>query len=246
MAVKDERQLRRVFCEVGRRLYDRGYVVADDGSLSARLAAGSYLLTPMGAALGLMQPEDMVLTDAGGGPVRAGQRPSDDWRLHLTCYRERSEARFVVHAHPPWCLSASAVGISLARPVLPDIVLHLGSIPTAAYATPASQEAADSVRTLVATHDAILLDRHGAITLDATIEGAVMKLERMELQARVVVTAESMGVLRVLSRAEVQKLRDMRAERRMNPDAVLPDPSWEATQHHTTQPAADEEEQTAD
>jgi L-fuculose-phosphate aldolase len=244
MAIRDERQLRRQFCDVGRQLYERGFVVACDGSLSARLGTNSYLFTPSRSCLGTMEPDDMVLTDAGGASTRDDREPSADWRLHLTCYRERPDVRFVLHAHPPWCLAASAAGLSLARPVLPDIVLHIGTIPTARYAPPASQKAADSIRGLVCSHDAILLDRHGAITVDATIEGAVQKLEHMELQARIITTVEPLGVLRILPREELQRLREARGELSLNPQAVLPDPSWEGTEHHTTQAAGGEEEET--
>lgn len=232
MADRGERQLRRLFCETGRWMYDRGYVVAAEGSLSARLAENAYLLTPAEHCLGRLQPEQMVTIDAGGAlgraarPQHAGPAPAEDWRLHLTCYRERPDVDFVVHGHPPWCLAASAAGVSLGRPVLPDVVLHVGTIPTAPYATPASQESADSVRGLIGAHDAILLDRHGAVTVDRTLEGALMKLEHVELQARVVMAVESAGMPRVLPREEVQKLKEMRAERSLNPDAVLPDPSW--------------------
>ena len=223
---KDERQFRRLFCEVGRWLYDRGWAVATDGNLSVRLAAGSYMFTPAGCCLGRLQPDEMVVTDAQGAPQRAGQQPSSEWRLHLACYGARPDVLAVIHAHPPWVLSACAAGLSLDRHVLPEVVFHLGTIRTAAYATPSSPEAAEAVRELVGVHDAIVLDRHGAVTVNATLEGAFMKLERVELAARIILTATSMSVLRVLPRDEVQKLKELRAEHGLNPEAVLDDPNW--------------------
>jgi len=226
MQVKDERQLRRQFCEVGAWMYERGYVVGTDGSLSARLAVNSYLMTPTGSCLGRMQPEEMVLTDAGGLPQRTGRDPTGDWRLHLTCYRERPEVRCVVHAHPPWCLAASVGGVSLDRHVLPDVVLALGTIPTALYFTPGTQEAADAVRSLIGLHDAVLLDHHGALTVGETLEEAFTRLESMELLAQVLVAGHALGAIKVLPKAEVEKLKAMRKAMGLKAEAVQPDPSW--------------------
>ena len=226
MAAKDEKQIRRLLCEVGRRLYERGWATATDGSMSCRLSGESCMFTPDGCPLGGLQPDQMVLTDAAGAPAGQDQTPTSEWRLHLVCYGRRPEMRALIHAHPPWVLSACASGLSLARPVLPEVVFHLGAIPTAAYAPEAGQEAAEAIGELVSVHDAVALDRRGLLAVAQTLEGAFMKLERAELSARVIVTAAPLGVLRVLPREQVERLRQLRAEHGLNPLAVLDDPSW--------------------
>ena len=226
MAAKDEKQVRRVLCEVGRRLYERGWAPATDGSMSCRLSDESCMFTPDGCSLGGLQPDQMVLTDAAGVPGRQDQTPTSEWSLHLVCYGRRPDVRALIHAHLPWVLSACATGLSLARPVLPEVVFHLGAIPTAAYAPAAGQEADEAVGELVSVHDAVALDRRGLLAVDQTLEGAFMKLERAELSARVIVTSAPLGVLRVLPRDQVEKLRQLRAQHGLNPLAVLDDPSW--------------------
>jgi len=226
MAAKDEKQIRRLLCEVGRRLYERGWAAASDGSMSCRLSDDSCMFTPDGWSPGKLQPDQMVMTDAAGVPARPDQTPTSEWRLHLVCYGRRQDVRALIHAHPPWVLSACATGLSLARPVLPEVVFHLGATPTAAYAPAAGQEAAEAIGDLVSVHDAVALDRCGLLAVDQTLEGAFMKLERAELSARVIVTAAPLGVLRVLPRDRVERLRQLRAKHGLNPLAVLDDPSW--------------------
>ncbi|MBS3763616.1 MAG: class II aldolase/adducin family protein [Planctomycetes bacterium] len=223
----DEEDLRQFICEIGRRMYEREYVVSSDGNISTRLTNQGYLFTPTGCCLGEIEPEDVVATD-GDGNVREGEgEPTAEWRLHLVTYGLRPDIGAVVHAHPPWVLAASAAGFSLARPVLPEVLYHIGSIPTADYAIPSSEESAQAIRGWISDHDAVVMDRHGCVTVDKTLRGAYRKLERVEQTARLVVRVKTTSVLKILPRNEVEKIRERRRADGMNPESILPDPSWE-------------------
>src|SRR5205085_4012909 len=96
-----ERSLRAELSEVCKKLYARGYVVATDGNVSARLPDGRLLVTPSGFCKGDLEPDHFVFTDLKGNPLDpAAARPSGEIRLHVAAYEERPDVWCVLHAHP--------------------------------------------------------------------------------------------------------------------------------------------------
>jgi len=227
MPEQDEQELRELFCEIGRRMYENGFLAATDGNLSAKLSDKKLMFTPGKSALGHMEPEDLVITDFDGEMLKGEGKVTSEYRLHLTCYEERDDINAVVHAHPPYVLALTIAGVSLARPVLPEVVFNLGSIPTAPYATPSSPQGPEVIRELVRVHDAMAIDRHGSVTVGETLEDAYLKLEKVEHAAQITHLARQLGVIKVLPKKEVEKLKEVGTKAGLNPEAVLPDPSWE-------------------
>lgn len=227
MPERNKQEMRELFCEIGRRMYENELLAATDGNLSAKLSDEKLIFTPGGSALGHMEPEDLVITDFEGKVLEGDKEVTSEYRLHLTCYEERDDIEAVVHAHPPYTLALTLAGISLARPILPEVVFNLGSIPTAPYATPSSPQGPEVIRELVRVHDAMAIDRHGAVTVGETLEDAYLKLEKVEHASKIHHLARQLGVIKVLPKKEVEKLKNVGAEAGLNPEAVLPDPSWD-------------------
>jgi L-fuculose-phosphate aldolase len=137
-------------------------------------------------------------------------QPSSEIPMHLECYRQRADVNAVIHAHPPLTIACTLAGISLARCVLPEVLYDLGTIPTAPYATPASEENPRAIRELVRTYDAIILDRHGSLTIGANLWEAYMRLERVEHSALVTLSAQAVGSVERLSDDAIQRLAALR------------------------------------
>ncbi len=211
--VATEADLRRTLAGVCRRMYAQGYVVATDGNVSARLGEDRLLVTPSGACKGDVGPDDFVLADLRGEPLDpGGPRPSSEIRLHVAVYEERPDARAVVHAHPPACVAFSLAGLEVASCLLPEIVIGVGEVRLAPYATPTTKAAADAVRPLVRTCDAIILDRHGSVCVAPDPWAAFFLLERIEWAARVTHMARQLGRVLELPKSEVEKLLEVRAK----------------------------------
>src|SRR5207237_8203939 len=120
-----------------------------------------------------LRPGDFVVTDMKGAPLDpAAPKPSAELRLHLAAYEERPEVACVLHAHPKTAVAFSLAGVELAACVLPEIVIGVGNIATADYATPTTERAASAIRGLIKTCDAIILDRHGSVTVGKTVRQA--------------------------------------------------------------------------
>src|SRR6187549_1909428 len=204
--------LRHDIVEIGRRLWQRGFVASNDGNISVRIAPDRLLMTPASVSKGFMSAERMVITDLEGRVVEAapGRKPSSEALMHLVVYRERPDINAVVHAHPPIATGFAVAGIALDRAVLAEVVTTLGSVPIAEYATPSTKELPEAVRKYVKAHDGMLLANHGALTLAADLFGAYYKMETIEHAAHISLVARQLGGERLLSRQEVDRLQGLR------------------------------------
>jgi L-fuculose-phosphate aldolase len=220
-----EQQLRADIVEVGRRLYARGYTASNDGNISARLDDKRLIMTPRSVCKGFMTPEMMCITDLDGIKLAGERDPSSEMHMHLEVYRQRPDAKAVVHAHPPIATGFAVAGIPLNRAVLAEVVTTLGSVPIAEYATPSTKELPDAVRKYVKAHDGMLLANHGALTLGADLFAAYYKMETIEHFAHISLVARLLGGERLLSRDEVFRLQGLRGSYGIaSPAPICPDP----------------------
>jgi L-fuculose-phosphate aldolase len=208
----DLARLRDDICEVGRRLWTRGFVASNDGNISVRLPGDRLLVTPASVSKGFMAPEMMVITDMEGRLIEGapGRKASSELLMHLAAYRARPDVHAVVHAHPPLATGFAVAGVPLDRAVLAEVVTTLGSIPIAGYGTPSTPELPQAVEPWVRTHDGLLLANHGALALGADLFAAYYKMETIEHFARISLVARMLGREHLLSREEVDRLQALR------------------------------------
>ena len=203
----DEAVLRDQVVEVCRRIHDRGYSSGWEGNVSARLGPGRFLMTPSSVNKGWLKPADLLIVDAEGVPLRGRARPSSESKVHMAIYRVRPDVGAVVHAHPPTAVAHTIAGVSLAQCLVPETVMTLGEVPTAAYATPTTHDVAAGVESLAIDHDVILMDRHGSVTLGRDVMQAYDRLESLEHTAQITLMARMLGPVRPLPAGEVARLR---------------------------------------
>jgi L-fuculose-phosphate aldolase len=200
-------EIRREICAAGKQLYKKGFIAATDGNISVRLMNDRLLISPGGFALEALTPEDPVYLNFEGEVLSGKNRPSSELPMHLEIYRQRADVCAIVHAHPPLATAFTVAGVSLAEPVLPEIVAVYGSIPTAAYGTPSTMENAEVIREPIRKHDIVVLDHHGAVTVGQDLTGALQKMEKLELTAKTLLTAQQLGQIKPLNEEQVLKLR---------------------------------------
>ena len=214
---KNEREARLQVVEICRRMYERDFVAAADGNVSVKLAPGRFLTTPSGLHKGYLRPDQLVVVDADGNKLSGSLSPSSELPMHLCAYQKRPDIGAVIHAHPPISTAFSIAGISLAQCILPEVILSLGSIPTTEYATPTTSEGAEVIQKFIQDYDALILKRHGSLTVGVDLEAAYMKLERIEHAAQVTFYARSLGHAAPLSRQEVGRLLKARQKLGLKP-----------------------------
>jgi L-fuculose-phosphate aldolase len=187
-------------------MYQKGFIASVEGNVSVRLGADEILVTPRGVHKGFLRPEQLVVTDLAGRQISGAASPSSELQIHLLAYHERSDITAVIHAHPTMAIACSLAGVSLADGVLPEVIATLGAIPTVPYSTPGTQEAAESIRPSIGRFDAIILARHGSVTVGKDLLDAYAKLEMLEHSARIVALARLLGSVSPLPPEEVARL----------------------------------------
>lgn len=207
---RTEDQLRQDIVQVGRLIYQKGWVAANDGNITVRLDEHRVLCTPTGVSKGMMSPEDLVICDMDGNKLEGRLERTSEIAMHLAVYRLRPDVRAVVHAHPPVATGFAAAGRALTEALLPEVIIGLGCVPLAEYGLPGTEELIKPMLPLIPKYDAILMANHGAVCYGEDVYKAFFKMETVEHYARILLVAELLGGARVLPRVEVQKLLEAR------------------------------------
>ena len=205
-----EPELRRKLVEICHRMYRQGYIAAGDGNVSAKLDDGErVLVTPTGFHKGFITEDDLVVVDLHGKLLRGTKRPSSEFLMHELAYAERADVGAVVHSHPPITVALALAGVSLAQCILSETCLVLGAILVAPYSTPTTEEVPRVLKPYMRQSNAIVMDRHGAITLGRDLDEAYNRLEAMEHAAKITHAARVLGPVAPLPPHEVDKLQSL-------------------------------------
>jgi L-fuculose-phosphate aldolase len=208
--MKPRDDLKEDICEVGRRLYQHGYIAAMEGNVSIRLSDEEVLSTPAGVCKGYLTPDMIVSCDFSGKRLEGKLRVSTEIEMHLSVYRARPDVKAVVHAHPPKSTAFAVAGVPLNRAVLAEVIVTLGCVPLAEYGTPSTKQLAESVDRLIKTSDGLLLSNHGALTVGKEVYEAYYKMEVVEHFAEISLISRLLGGERLLPRSEVSRLLSLR------------------------------------
>lgn len=210
--MQSEYEIKEQICDIGKRIYNRNMVAANDGNISVKLNDNEFLCTPTGVSKGFMTPDYICKVDAKGNVLQAneGFRPSSEMKMHMRIYKKRPDVGAVVHAHPIFATSFAIVGIPLTQPIMPEAVLSLGYVPIAPYGTPSTMEIPDAVEPYLEHFDAVLLENHGALTWSGDLLAAYMKMESVEFYAELLYKARQLGNPKEISPENVKKLYEVR------------------------------------
>ena len=193
-------------------MWEKGFIAAADGNISARLGPDRLLITPSGLSKGFLAADQLLRIDLDGVVAPShhlgarGLKPSSGTAMHLEAYRQRPDVQAVIHAHPPLAIALTVAGLPIDSDVLPEVIYSVGIIPTAPYVTPGTTDGPLAVRELVRKHDAVLLDHHGTLTVGSSLSEAYMRLERIEHSAAILLAARQVGELKRLPKEEFEKL----------------------------------------
>lgn len=202
-------KLRQEICDICHLLYDRGYVVSNDGNVSARTERGTILITPSGVGKGRMTPDMLVETDLDGHILSGDRHPSSESKMHWMVYRERSDVNAVVHAHPPMSTAFAVCRRPLTEKYLAELVVGLGEVPVTEFAMLSTDEVPNSVKPFVRDHFAVLLANHGALAWGPSLLSAFDRLETVEQTAKVYYYVGQMGCGVEMTEEQADTLKSM-------------------------------------
>jgi L-fuculose-phosphate aldolase len=189
----NEWKLREEMCEVGRRVYAKGFAAANDGNISYRLDEKRVLCTPTRVSKGFMKPDDLCIVDLEGNQLAGRRKRSSEILLHLTIMKHRPDVRACVHCHPPHATAFAVAHEPIPKCTMPEFEVFLGEVAITPYETPGGQKFADTVVPYIKDTDTIILANHGTITAGADLMDAYFKTEIIDAYCRILLLARQLG-----------------------------------------------------
>ena len=208
--------------QVGKEMYRKGLIVGVDGNISTRLEDGSIAITGSGFCKGALKPEDISLVDLRG-TLLSGPKPARDLRMHLAVYREKEDARAVIHAHPPVITGFSATKYDFGNVIFPEALFNFNGISFSDYAVPISVDVSRKVTETLSRNPnsrAVVLANHGALTYGDTVRQAFYEMESVELVAKSTLVALLIGNVHFLDAGEREVVRLLLDG--VSPDEICP------------------------
>jgi L-fuculose-phosphate aldolase len=208
---KTEREYREEIVAIGRYVWEKGWVAANDGNISVKLEEDRFLCSPTQVCKGLMQAEDLIVCNSKGVKVSGRYERTSEFAMHLAIYNLRPDVLSVVHAHPPVATGYAAAGRPLNLALLPEVIIALGCVPLAEYGLPGTPALIEPMLPYIPKYDAILMGNHGVVSYGDSAHRAFFRMETVEHFARISLVAELLGGANVLPQVEVDKLFGARA-----------------------------------
>jgi L-fuculose-phosphate aldolase len=197
-------------CEVGRRVYNKGFAAANDGNISYRIGENEVLCSPTMICKGFMTPDDICMVDLEGNQLAGKRKRTSEVLLHLTIMKQRPDVRAVVHCHPPHATAFAVAREAIPQCVLPEIEVFMGEVPLAPYETPGGQKFADTVTPFLKATNTIILTNHGTVSFGQNLEEAYWKTEILDAYCRILILSKQLGGITYLNERESRELLDLK------------------------------------
>ena len=207
----NDRRLKEQICEIGRRLYNKGFAAANDGNISIRVGENEVLCSPTLICKGFMKPEDLCAVDLEGNQIAGTRKRTSEILLHLAIMKARPDVKAVVHCHPPHATAFAVAREPIPQCVLPEIEVFIGEVPLAPYETPGGQKFADTVLPFLKPGtNTMLLTNHGTVSFGKDLEDAYWKTEIIDAYCRILLLTKQLGGVTYLNEREGRELLDLK------------------------------------
>ncbi len=202
--------IKEQMCDVGRRIWQRGFCAGNEGNHSVRIDESRVLCTPTGVSKGFLRPEMICMVDLEGNQLDTDNpyKRTSEVLVHLAIYKSRPDVTAVIHSHPPHATAFAVANLPIPEAIHPEAEVFLGRVPTAAYATPSKQDLPDSITPLIGPDTgAVMMGNHGSVTFspDGLID-AHYKLEILDAYCRILILSKQLGRVNQLDTNQMTEL----------------------------------------
>jgi len=203
--------LKKQIIEVCKLMHTKGFICATDGNVSVKIAKDRFLITPSGINKAFLKASDLIVIDRNAKVITGNKKfkPSSEWRMHLKAYDLRPDIDAVIHSHPPYITAYTIADVEIPSKILPEMVLTMGAVPVTEYSVPTSPDNAKIIEKHIVNFDAVVLKRHGVITVGKGLYSAYNKLEKLEHAAITGLAAHALGGCNALGCSELKELLNM-------------------------------------
>lgn len=222
-----EDELRQQMCEIGHRIWLKGFCAGNEGNHSYRIDANRFLCTPTAISKGFLKPDDLCVVDAAGNQISGKRKRTSEFLMHAQIYAARPDVNAIIHGHPPHVTAFAIAGVEIPTAIHPEAEVFLGHVPTAPYVTPGDHRLGESVLPFVKESNTVVLQSHGVVCFHASLEQAYYTIEIIDSYCRVLILANQLGTPRTFDDREVHELMALKArfglrDPRMTPDMLPP------------------------
>jgi L-fuculose-phosphate aldolase len=203
-------KLKQDMCEIGRRIYAKGFAAANDGNITVRVGENEILCTPTMHCKGFLKPEDISLIDMTGKQLAGIKKRSSEALLHLEIYRQRPDVKSVVHCHPPHACAFAIAREPIPQCILPEVEVFLGDVPITKYETPGGQAFADTIQPFVKKTNIILLANHGTVSYGTDVEKAYWWTEILDAYCRMLLLSKQLGRVNFFDEKKERELLELK------------------------------------
>jgi L-fuculose-phosphate aldolase len=203
-------ELKQAICDIGDRIYKRGFAAANDGNITVRLSEAEVLCTPTMCCKGFLTPDDICVVNMEGEQLAGRKKRSSEVMLHLEIMKARPDVESVVHCHPPHATAFAVAREPIPQAVLPEVEVFLGEVPIAPYETPGGKKFAETILPFVHNSNVIILANHGTVSYGESVERAYWWTEILDAYCRILILARQLGPIHYLSKEKTQELIDLK------------------------------------
>lgn len=202
--------IKKDICEIGRRLYNKGFAAANDGNITVRVSDNEVLCTPTMHSKGFLVPDDISTVDMTGKQISGRKKRSSEALLHLEIYKNRPDVKSVVHCHPPHATAFAVAREPIPQCVLPEVEVFLGDVPITKYETPGGQDFADTIIPFVQKTNVVILANHGTVSYGESVERAYWWTEILDAYCRILMLSRSLGKVNYFSETKERELLELK------------------------------------
>lgn len=202
----DLHRMKQEICDIGDRMYKKGFTAANEGNISCRVSENEVLCTPTMQSKGFLKPDDICLIDMHGNQIAGHKKRSTEALLHLEIMKARPDVNSVVHCHPPHATAFAVAREPIPHGIHPEVELFLGEVPTARYETPGGEALAETVLPFVHDSNVVVLANHGTVSYAESVERAYWWTEILDAYCRILILAKQVGNIEFLP---IDKLREL-------------------------------------
>ena len=175
------------------------------GNISVRYKEG-FLITPSGKKYSSLKTKDIVFVSLEGKFDKKKGIPSSEWQFHQDIYKNKKEAKSIVHAH-----STNATAVSTHKRGIPSfhyMVAMAGGqdIKCAKYATFGTRDLSKNILKALKGRKACLIANHGQIAFEENLPKAFELAEEVENISLQYITSLKLGKPKILSKNEMKKV----------------------------------------
>jgi L-fuculose-phosphate aldolase len=192
-----------------RRLYNHGLTTTSGGNISRRISGEIVLLTPSATDKGTMKWHEVGIMNISGENLTPDLKPSIESEMHLSIFRNRKDVNAIIHAHPVFASSFTAMKCKINTNLTAEARAIVGDPLMVPYALMGTADLANIVSESILSSDILLLENHGVLTAGSNLLQAFDKIEVLENAAKMTLIVRMTGMESPLGKErifEIEKL----------------------------------------